>query len=127
MTRERAIKRLEVISEYETGEDLEALHMAIKALEQEPKWIPIKTRPMTEEEKEHYRELGWDDAFLDTIYDCNLPEDGQMVLITTKYGEVRTDTFCGDVEGASFETYSDVDDVLAWMPLPEPYNAESEE
>lgn len=86
------------------------------------KWIPIKTRPMTEEEKEHYRELGWNDVFLDTIYDCDLPEDGQTVLITTKYGEVQTDTFCDDGDGALFETYSDDEDVLAWMPFPEPYN-----
>ena len=91
------------------------------------KWIPIKTRPMTEEEKEHYREFGWDDAFLDTIYDCDLPEDCQTVLITTRYGEVQTDTFYNDMDGALFETYSDVGDVLAWMPFPEPYKAESED
>lgn len=92
-------------------------------------WIPIKTRPMTEEEKEHYRELGWDDTFLDEIvmYDCDLPKDGQEVLITTKYGEVQTDTFCDDGDGASFEIYSDDGYVLAWMPKPEPYKAESDE
>ena len=36
MTREEAIMRLKVLTDYEYDEDLEALEMAIKALEQEP-------------------------------------------------------------------------------------------
>ena len=78
-------------------------------------WIPVKTRPMTEEEKE---EIGHEYAFM---YDCPLPDDGQDVLITDCYGNVEVDTFCSDYEGVYFETNCDDDDVVAWMPLPQPY------
>lgn len=38
-------------------------------------WIPITTRPLTEEEKEAHPE--WDE-----ILDCPLPKDGEEVLIS---------------------------------------------
>ena len=98
----------------------EALNMAIKALKQEPKWIPIKTRPLTDREKEEYADLGYSEDSINSMYDCPLPEDGEEVLITTRHDEVTTDTFYRD-EGCYFETYCDEDDVKAWMPLPEPY------
>lgn len=82
-------------------------------------WIPITTRPMTEEEKEQYKEnLEYvDDA---VIFNCPLPEDGQEVLITV-YGETELDTFYNDaVDGCYFEN-RDIEDVRAWKPLPEPY------
>lgn len=78
-------------------------------------WIPIKTRPMTEEEKE---EMGHEYAYM---YDCPLPDDGQEVLITDRYGNVEIDTFCSDYEGVYFENNCDDDEVIAWQPLPEPY------
>lgn len=84
-------------------------------------WIPIKTRPLTEEEKE---EIGHEYAFM---YDCSLPDDGQNVLITDCYGNVEVDTFCRDYEGFYFETNCDDGEVIAWQPLPQPYKAESEE
>ena len=78
-------------------------------------WIPVKIRPMTEEEKAEYNCN--DDV---KIFDCPLPEDGQDVLVTTRYGDVQMDTFFTD-EGSYFERYCDEGDVLAWMPIPEPY------
>lgn len=86
---------------------------------QEPKWIPVKIRLLTEEEKE---EIGYE---YDYIYDCPLPDNYQDVLITTPYG-VQTTTFYTDY-GCYFESYEDEGDVIAWMPLPEPYKAESED
>lgn len=82
----------------------------------EPKWIPMTTRPMTEEEQEHYRE--WFDFDGAMIFDCELPEDGQEVLVSYG-GYVCVDTFCKD-DGCYFEGV-DIDDVTAWMPLPKPY------
>lgn len=87
------------------------------------KWIPIKTRPLTNKEKEEYADLGYSEDSIDSMYDCPLPEDGEEVFITTRYGEVTTDTFYRE-EGCYFETYCYKDDVKAWMPLPEPYKAE---
>lgn len=80
---------------------------------QQTSWIPIKTRPMTEEEKE---EIGHEYAFM---YDCPLPEDGQEVLITDCYGNVEIDTFYRDYEGFYFENNCDDGEVIAWMPKPE--------
>ena len=78
------------------------------------KWIEIKTRPLTEEEKELF---GEDFTYL---YDCELPNDGDEVLITTKYGYVAFSTFYND-DCAYFEGYEDDGEVVAWRPLPEPY------
>lgn len=127
MTREEAINQLlDAIAGYKEFLTDEALNMAIKALEKEPKWNPIKTRPLTDKEKEEYADLGYSEDSISFMYDCHLPEDGEEVLITTQYNGVRTDTFYRD-DGCYFETYCDEDDVKAWMPLPEPYKAESEE
>ena len=84
------------------------------------RWIPIKTRPITEKEKEYFF------ADVEFIYDCELPDNGETVLITDKWGNVDKDTFYRD-DGCYFEDYSGEDDVVAWMPLPEGYKAESEE
>lgn len=81
-------------------------------------WIPVKTRPMTEEEKECYSEYLFEgDGF---IYECPLPDDGQEVLITSKYGSVDKTTFYTDC-GNYFENYEDYDEVIAWQPLTEPF------
>ena len=81
-------------------------------------WIPVKTRPMTEEEKEYYSEYLFKGNGL--IYECPLPDDGQEVLITSKYGNVDKTTFYTDC-GNYFENYEDYDEVIAWQPLPEPF------
>ena len=81
-------------------------------------WIPIKTRPLAEEEKEEYPDYSF-------MYDCHLPEDGEEVLVTTYGGRVTLDTFYRD-DGCYFECYCDEGDVLAWMPLPKPYKKESD-
>ena len=92
---------------------------------QEPKWIPVTTRPMTEEEKERYKEqLEYvDDA---VIFNCPLPDDGQEVFITV-YGETELDTFYNDaIDGCYFEN-RDIEDVIAWMPKPKPYEPQESE
>ena len=90
-------------------------------------WIPLKTRPMTEEEQQYYADH-WaftDSGFLDDddkpqIFDCPLPEDGQEVLITV-YGYVEVDTFIKDDNDGCYFECRDISDVKAWKPLPEPY------
>lgn len=92
----------------------------VNAIPQE--WIPITTRPMTDEEREYHREqLEYvDDA---VIFNCPLPDDGQEVLITV-YGETELDTFYNDaIDGCYFEN-RDIEDVIAWMPLPKPYETQ---
>ena len=89
---------------------------------QEPRWIPLTKRPMTDEEQEYYKE--WADIEGAMIFDCPLPEDGQEVLVS--YGDyVCVDTFC-KYDGCYFEGV-DIDDVDAWMPLPKPYEPQESE
>ena len=109
---------------------LKAYKMAIKALSQDTqksgKWIALVARPMTNEEREYYSEqLDYCDGDA-VIYDCPLPEEGQDVLITTCTGVVLIDTFFNDYDGCGFEGY-DIEDVKAWMPLPEPYEPQESE
>lgn len=94
-----------------------ALNMAIKALENSS-WIPVKTRELTAEEKEEHPDITF-------MWDCPLPDDAQDVLITTSWGYVNICTFCDDDLGLCFDDM-DNDDVLAWMPLPEPYTKEDD-
>lgn len=95
-----------------------AIDMGIKAIEAQPKWIPVKIREMTPEEIE---ELGLDND-ITTMFDCELPDDGEEVLVTTPWG-VKTTTFYEDY-GCYFECYEDDGDVLAWMRLPKGYEPE---
>lgn len=83
-------------------------------------WNRITKRPMDAEEREVWEvemgEIADEDAYL---Y-CNLPEDGEEVLVCTQSGRVFIDTMCKD-EGCYFEDYGEMDGIVAWMSLPEPY------
>lgn len=81
-------------------------------------WIPIKTRELTAEEKTEYPDITF-------MWDCPLPDDAQDVLISTSWGDVKICTFCVDEYGSYFDEM-DEDDVLAWMPLPQPYTKEDD-
>ena len=87
-------------------------------------WIPLKIRPMTEEEMIFHSE--WIEYGAE-IFDCPLPEDGQEVLVSCG-GYVCVDTFCKDdgCYGCYFEGV-DIEDVDAWMPLPKPYEPQESE
>ena len=99
----------------------EALLKAIEVLEAAPEWIPIKMRPGTDEEYEEFSQYGDCPREDFRVFECQLPDDDQEVLVTTRWGDVCTDIWHRDVDCCYFEDYSDDDDVIAWMPLPEPY------
>lgn len=115
--------------------DFESGKKVIEHLEQmpsaqpEPKWIHVKTRPMTEEERKYYSELyGYDIEYEEAImFDCKMPEDGQEIWVCSKCGNVWEDTCCVD-EGIWLEGNGDWLDIVAWMPRikPEPYREETE-
>lgn len=80
---------------YSPDEVAEALEMAIKALEQQPRWIPVYEK---------------------------LPEQEGWYLISLggkTYGGADVDMYCKG--WVKYGTH-----VIAWMPLPEPYE-ESED
>ena len=94
------------------------LDMAIAALEKQEKdrWRPFRCRKTTED----------DCSSFDYIMDCELPEDGQEILITVnnnRHEPVQKDTFFGGggEECALDSGYDLCDEAVAWMPLPEPY------
>jgi len=98
-------------------------------------WIPIKTRPLTEEAKQNaIEEHGVDPDDLEYPFawhfDCELPElkEGEQsvdVLVTTDLGFVKVTNFFIDYLGCPcFEDMDEAGEFVAWMPLPESYEAE---
>lgn len=91
----------------------------LPTIESEPHWIPFKHRKPTEEEGTAF----------DYIMDCKCPEDGQNILVSINiqgHEPVQYDTFYGGGgEECCLESgYELVEEATAWMPLPEPYQAE---
>ena len=88
----------------------------------EPKWMPVKFRPMDSEEREYWKEqFGEELADEDAVmFDCPMPEDGQEILVSYRkwisMDKCEIDGGCYGLEGNG-----DWDGVIAWMPLPEPY------
>lgn len=103
MTREQAINSM--ISHGFTVEQVVEIIKAVTPQEQEPRWIPVSER---------------------------LPKEFETVILSTDKDEVFTADYLGKMNDGS-DCFDDNDgmewegDVLAWMPLPEPYKAESEE
>ena len=124
LTNKEAIEMIASIGKYLTdGNPIwktepikEATDMAIKALQQTA-WIPIKYHEITESDR---KENGYPK---DWVYflDCEMPQDGQEILVQAKNGEIRWDV-CYEDDGFSLDSGWDwKDDIIAWMPLPEPY------
>ena len=92
------------------GEDM-------KAYERIPEWNKLIFRELTPEEKEDYATYGW------SCMVENLPEYGEEVLVTDGVS-VWLDSF--DVDECIYlsGTDSEIDGVIAWLPLPAPYKGE---
>ena len=107
--------------------DFESGKKVIEHLEQMPsarpeqRWIPFKTRPLTEEEQDEHPE--WD-----CIFDCKLPDDGQVILVSINlrgHERVQYDEFYTD-DGSYLDSgYAIGAEATAWMPLPEPWRGDS--
>lgn len=76
----------------------EALDFAIKAIEQDPRWIPVSER---------------------------LPEKEELYLVSVKNDHERR--YSKTCWFHSKNNWFARQDIIAWMPLPEPYKTESEE
>ena len=121
-----------LIERYGRDEALRGLHFSFRdcicniqaqpTIEPEPRWIPVKMRPMDSEEREYWEyqfgeELVDEDA---VVFDCPMPENGQEILVSYRkwisMDKCEIDGGCYGLEGNG-----DWEDVIAWMPLPEPY------
>lgn len=99
---------------HETEVELEALRMAVQALEEKPRWIPCSERlPEMHEE-------------LDYI---GRHEESDFVLVcdaSKLHPQVHVGS-CVKIEGGSWwrtREWKVLDKVTAWMPLPEAYKEE---
>lgn len=127
ISRQAAIDEVEddarcgVYSHFASYDDAQKFKNYIKDLPpvtpQPNKWIPLKTRPMTDEESTFYRD--WAEYGAE-LFDCPLPDDGQEVLISV-YGGVEVDTFVQDANDGCYFEGRDIYDVDAWMPLPQSF------
>lgn len=126
MTREEATEKLTslwyfLVNNDYPQKDLDALKVAIKTLEQEPKWIPVSER--LPEKKGDYlvtqKATFSDYVYMSVIgYALNLHDVDEYDFADKK----RPGWYEYDGEYGYYE----IDNVVAWMPLPEPYKAESE-
>ena len=87
-------------------------------------WITVKYHEITDEERE---EIGFSDDIAYCL-DCKMPEDEEEILITRKWkGEyiVEHDMCIVDRE-YSLESGLEWTEVIAWQPLPAPYQPKGE-
>lgn len=92
-------------------------------------WIPITYRPMTEEEVkkvETYFGLPLDEKDK-KCFSCPMPEHGQEILISTKWGVSKDMCLYDSDEGYSLDGRGYWEDVDAWMPLPERYEVRGDD
>ena len=85
-------------------------------------WIPIKWHEITEEERE--RE-GYPKDWVVHI-DCDMPCDGDEILVQTKNGYIRWDVCYEDGEFSLDSGWDWIEDIVAWKPLPDPYREDGE-
>ena len=97
------IKNLKKLKSFHNGSYGADIDRAIKALEQEPKWIPVSER-LPEESGEY---LVWVESYHEKPYMSIEEIDCDGVLKEWNYYKPN--------------------EIVAWCPLPEPYKAESEE
>ena len=97
-----------------------AIDMAIEALQDD--WIPVKWHRITEEER---KREGYPKEW-EYHFDCEMPEDGQEILVTRRVWGVDKDICYCDGE-YSLDSGDDWMIILAWKPLPKPYKADMRE
>ena len=140
MTLDEAIIHAEQVAElneaecFECAEEHRQLAKWLKELKElreqkrsRGEWIPVTYRAMDEEEYEEFKKEFGELPFEDRkMFSCQMPDDNQEILICTLWGGVSQDR-CEIDDCYALETQGDWDGVTAWMPLPKPYKAESEE
>ena len=79
------------------------------------KWHKVTTRQLTDEERKYYEEQ---DLCPEFIFTCEMPEDGQEILVATPWG-VHTDACDYDSDyGIGLDICGDWESVLAWAEVP---------
>lgn len=102
----------------------DAIEQLVKERDAAVAWHKVTTRPLTEEEKAYYAEM--EIGGIEYIFDCEMPEDGQEILVATKWGTDK-DICCNDCDyGIGLEGRGDWDGVYAWAEMPQYKEVEHE-
>ena len=128
MTKNEALQILDTIPTI--GEHVDALEMAIEALEQpaEPKWIPVSERlpenlePVNITWVNHDPESYYVDIKDKPFTATGIHYRGQWYWYSTTCAD-----YLGEYGSNDIDKVDDAIEIVAWMPLPEPYKAESED
>lgn len=105
------------VDENVVKKNIESRIAKIPSAQPEQRWIPIKWHDCTDEDREKY---GFNNDIV-VVFDCEMPDDNQSILVTTSHGYINQDV-CYIDDGYSLDSGWDwIDDIKAWMPLPEPY------
>ena len=101
--------------------------MAIKALEQEPTWIPVSERLPKDLEAvnitwvNHEPEPYYHDIKDKNFVATGIHNRGQWYWYSTTCAD-----YLGEYGSNDIDKVDDAIEIVAWMPLPEPYKVESE-
>ena len=128
ISRKAAIEAVNSLTYPSSLVDVKRKLVDLPSAESEPRWIPIKLRPMTEEEKQHFKEHYGEEPLDEeaVVFNCHMPYDRQEILLSYHGGYVCIDQCEVDDNFYGLKGVGDWDGVIAWMPLPEPYKAESD-
>ena len=114
---------IDIIKELPSAESTGAMDEAIQKyiekgyMKPTQRWIPCKYHEITDEERE---ENGYPKDWAYHL-DCEMPDDDQTIIVQTRSGWIATD-ICYIEDGYSLDSGWDwLEDIVAWMPLPEPY------
>lgn len=144
MTKDEAIKQLKHFKSFHNGSYGEPINMAIEALKQQPCDDTISRKVAIEALNAlHYNDREDWCFVLDTVeFLPSAQSEQRWIPCSERLPEYRTEVLTrssgGFIEIQSLEEsyygywenqhgdWSDFDEVVAWMPLPEPYREESE-
>ena len=90
--------------------------------ESKAEWIPVMWHEITDAERE---ENGYPREWV-VLIDCEMPCDGQEILVQTTNGYIRWDVCYEDGEFSLDSGLDWVEDIVAWMQLPKPYREDGE-
>ena len=130
MTREEATEKLTslwyfLVNNDYPQKDLDALKVAIKALEQEPKWIPVSERLPDNTDPVSITWVNHDpESYYADIKDKSFTATGHYCNGRWWWFSVVCQDYLDEYGRCDVDAMDDAIEVIAWMPLPQSYQGE---
>ena len=130
MTRENAIRELKIFIGTTrirlSANFWVALKTAIKALEKEPRWIPVSERLPEDLEPVNITWVNHEpEPYYHDIKDRNFAATGIYYRGQWYWYSTTCADYLGEYGSNEIDKVDDAVEIIAWMPLPKPYKAES--